>query len=210
MVTVNKNVNSEKIFREDIQWLRGFSVLAIILFHVADRSFPNGYLGVNIFFIISGFVMGPLIYKMIAGKTSIKNLVIKFYLRRFFRLAPAFVAIVTGSLIMFYLFSPIVDHDRISGQALFSSLLIGNFGAYKFANNYFHPNTNPLIHLWSLSTEEQIYLIIPFFLIVLSFFIVFSKKKVDLFYLLLGLSSIIVQIILVTMDANLSLMDLVI
>ena len=196
MVTVNKNVNSEKIFREDIQWLRGFSVLAIILFHVADRSFPNGYLGVNIFFIISGFVMGPLIYKMIAGKTSIKNLVIKFYLRRFFRLAPAFVAIVTGSLIMFYLFSPIVDHDRISGQALFSSLLIGNFGAYKFANNYFHPNTNPLIHLWSLSTEEQIYLIIPFFLIVLSFFIVFSKKKVDLFYLLLGLSSIIVQIIL--------------
>jgi peptidoglycan/LPS O-acetylase OafA/YrhL len=193
---VNKNVSTEKIFREDIQWLRGFSVLAIILFHVADHSFPNGYLGVNIFFIISGFVMGPLIYEMIAEKTSIKNLVIKFYLRRFFRLAPAFVVIVTGSLIMFYLFTPSVNHDRISGQALFSSLLMGNFGAYKFANNYFHPTTNPLIHLWSLSTEEQIYLIIPFFLILLSFFIVFSKKKVDLFYLLLGLCSIVVQIIL--------------
>jgi len=196
VLTVHKNILTKNVFREDVQWLRGFSVLAIILFHLADHSFPNGYLGVNIFFVISGFVMGPLIYKIIVEKTSIKLSVLKFYLRRFFRLAPMFVTTITGSLIMFFLFCPIIDHGRISGQALFSSLLIGNFGAYKFANNYFHPNTNPLIHLWSLSTEEQIYVLIPFFLIILSFFTVFSKKKVKLFYFLLGLSSIIVQIIL--------------
>jgi peptidoglycan/LPS O-acetylase OafA/YrhL len=153
----------------NVQWLRGFSVLAVLLFHMDSNFFPNGYLGVDIFFVISGYVMLPQLLQFINAKNTWRQKLVKFYIRRILRLAPAFLIITLSCAILFFLFAPISDHNRIFGQYLSSLFLLGNLGAYKFGNNYFHPQPNPFLHLWSLSVEEQIYLILPLVLIFLSF-----------------------------------------
>ena len=181
-------------YRSDIQWLRGFSVLAVLLFHISADFAPNGYLGVNSFFVISGFVVGPIINDVIRFKQE-QNRIIKFYLKRFFRLAPMFSLTISIALILFFLFSPISDHKRISGQTLFSLALIGNLGAYKFGNDYFHPQPNPLIHLWSLATEEQIYIILPIIFLLATNFCFKNRflrhKSIYLYGIISGVSIII-------------------
>lgn len=183
----------KRTHRTDIQWLRGISVLAVVLFHANDKLFPNGYLGVNVFFVISGFVMAPLINNIVFADEFRYKLLTKFYLRRFLRLFPAFSAVLCSSLILFFVFGPTDDYFRIFGQAISSSLGIGNIGAYKFGNNYFHPQPNPLLHLWSLSTEEQIYIFIPFLLLIFTRFI--KKIQINIFfiYLAIGIASLLVQ-----------------
>jgi peptidoglycan/LPS O-acetylase OafA/YrhL len=186
-----KSLIKKTNYRTDVQWLRGIAVLAVVLFHFSNKLFPNGYLGVNVFFIISGFVVGPLINNITYNLKLKRKLLIDFYLRRLLRLLPAFTIIIAVSLILFFLFGPISDHGRISGQAYASFLLLGNFGAYKYGNNYFHPQPNPFIHLWSLSTEEQIYIIIPILLMV---FISLKRYRLIIFYLFVGIISFILQV----------------
>ena len=102
-------------------------------------------------------------------------------MRRFYRLAPAFVVSLIFSTVLIFLFDSVPLHERFINQAFASILMIGNFGAYKFpGNSYFLTNPNPLIHTWSLSVEEQIYLSIPLLLA----FITFKRKRGRKFFLL--------------------------
>ena len=170
-------------YRKDIQVIRGLAVAAIVLFHFNKTYFPNGYLGVDIFFVISGFVVTPLMLRIFFNNEKIR-LIYKlksFYSARFYRLAPAFVVSLIFSTILIFLFDSVPMHQRYINQAFASILMVGNFGAYKFSgNNYFQPNPNPLIHTWSLSVEEQIYLSIPLLLA----FITFKRKRGRKFFLL--------------------------
>jgi peptidoglycan/LPS O-acetylase OafA/YrhL len=158
--------------RRDIQVLRGLAVLAVILFHANESFFPMGYLGVDVFFVISGFVVTPLILRIFIGQTKgkgnhLSNLKF-FYERRFYRLAPALVVTLTISAILIFLVGPISDHQRFANQGIATLLLVGNIGAYNFSGDYFSPNPNPLVHTWSLSVEEQIYIVLPIlFMIIL-------------------------------------------
>jgi peptidoglycan/LPS O-acetylase OafA/YrhL len=154
---------AEKTYRRDIQVLRGVAVLAVVLFHANESYFPNGYLGVDIFFVISGFVVTPLILRIFIKQTArerLANLGL-FYKNRFYRLAPALAATLTISAIFIFLFASIDDHQRFIRQGITALLLIGNLGAYKYSTDYFSPIPNPLIHTWSLSVEEQIYIFLP-------------------------------------------------
>lgn len=170
-------------YRKDIQVIRGLAVAAIVLFHFNKTYFPNGYLGVDIFFVISGFVVTPLMLRIFFNNEKIR-LIYKlksFYSARFYRLAPAFVVSLIFSTILIFLFDSVPMHQRFINQAFASILMVGNFGAYKFSgNNYFLPNPNPLIHTWSLSVEEQIYLLIPLLLA----FITFRRNRSWKFFLL--------------------------
>ena len=161
---------SETKYRRDIQVLRGLSVLAVVLFHANENFFPLGYLGVDVFFVISGFVVTPLILRIFTDQTNnggrLSNLRY-FYKRRFYRLAPALAVTLTISAISIFLLGPISDHQRFARQGIGSLLLVGNLGAYKYSGaDYFAPNPNPLVHTWSLSVEEQIYIFLPLILIV--------------------------------------------
>ena len=154
-------------YRRDIQVLRGLAVLAVILFHADESYFPLGYLGVDIFFVISGFVVTPLILRIFTdpSRGGVLSNLRYFYKRRFYRLAPALAATLTLSAVTIFLLGPIADHQRFSRQGIATLLLVGNVGAYRYAGDYFSPHPNPLVHTWSLSVEEQIYIFLPLFLI---------------------------------------------
>jgi len=169
----------EKNKRKDIQALRGLAVLLVVIFHAKESWLPNGYLGVDIFYVISGFVMAPLI-KKIRNSDSIFMGLKMFYRRRFLRLAPAlgFMFIISLPIIAF--FGNLTDLQRISKQGFFSFLLLGNLGAHMFASNYFAVNQNAFIHLWSLSVEEQFYFISPLIFLLFSIFKFKPNKRIIL------------------------------
>jgi peptidoglycan/LPS O-acetylase OafA/YrhL len=157
-------------FRRDIQALRGLAVLAVVLFHANENIFSLGYLGVDVFFVISGFVVTPLVLRIFVveenGGGLLSNLSY-FYRRRFFRLAPALAAIlITSTILVFFLGSPSI-HQRFAMQGIATLLLLGNLGAYRYSGDYFSPSPNPLVHTWSLSVEEQIYIFLPIFLMLI-------------------------------------------
>ncbi len=160
----------ETKYRRDIQVLRGLAVLAVLLFHAKEISFPLGYLGVDVFFVISGFVVTPLILRIFADQANVSvrlNNLKVFYKRRFYRLAPALAAVLTISIVIILLLGPVSDHQKIAQLGISTLLLVGNFGAYKYSGDYFDVSPNPLIHTWSLSVEEQIYIFLPLILILI-------------------------------------------
>jgi peptidoglycan/LPS O-acetylase OafA/YrhL len=160
---------SQNLFLADIQMLRGIAVIAVIIFHSTELM-KYGYLGVDIFFVISGFLITPKIADIILDFQTRKNLhkLKIFYLKRFFRITPSLTVTLSISTIIIFFTSNVEEHSRIIKQGLAAILLVGNYGAYEFNGNYFSPNPNPFTHTWSLSLEEQIYLILPILLIVLA------------------------------------------
>ena len=162
-------------YRQDIQVLRGLAVLAVVVFHANETLFPLGYLGVDIFFVISGFVVTPLILRIFSeyeGGESRSSNIRLFYRRRFYRLAPALAVTLIFSVVSIFLFAPISIHERFARQGIATLLLAGNLGAYRYSGNYFSPDPNPLVHTWSLSVEEQIYVFLP-----LLFLLLLYKRK---------------------------------
>jgi peptidoglycan/LPS O-acetylase OafA/YrhL len=152
--------------RTDIQLLRGVAVVAVIFFHAFERLLPGGFLGVDIFFVISGFVVSPLIQKIFDEKIveNRRTLLKQFYTARIFRLMPAFFVSLSISIFLVLLLASPSEHLRFIKQCIASFFLLGNFGAYGFNGDYFSPNPNPWVHTWSLAVEEQIYLFLPMML----------------------------------------------
>jgi peptidoglycan/LPS O-acetylase OafA/YrhL len=124
---------SKTKYRRDIQVLRGLAVLAVLLFHAEESYFPLGYLGVDVFFVVSGFVVTPLILQIFTDQANgwgvLSNLRY-FYMRRFYRLAPALAVMLSISAVTIFLLGPIADHQRFARQGIATLLLVGNFGAY--------------------------------------------------------------------------------
>ena len=162
-------------YRRDIQVLRGLAVIAVVLFHVNQNYFSLGYLGVDVFFVISGFVVTPLILRIFNEEPNQKRSIYtlkNFYVGRFYRLAPALVSTIMVSGFLIILLDPFTNQQDFARQAVSALVLIGNFAAYKYSGDYFSPSPNPLVHTWSLSVEEQIYIFLPFIL-----FIILRKRK---------------------------------
>ncbi len=161
---------SETKYRRDIQVLRGLAVLAVVLFHAKESYFPLGYLGVDVFFAISGFVVTPLILRIFTDQTNVGGRLSNlkyFYKRRFYRLAPGLAVTLIISAVIISLLGPAADHQRFARQGIATLLLGGNVGAYSYSGDYFSPNPNPLVHTWSLSVEEQIYIFLPLILMLI-------------------------------------------
>lgn len=169
-------------YRQDIQILRGLAVISVLLFHAKQSYFPLGYLGVDSFFVISGFVVTPLIIRIFLQANTWNGLS-NFFRSRFFRLAPAMSVMLVFSSFLIFLFGPPTDHQKFAKQGIATILLIGNLGAHLFAGNYFLPNQNPLTHTWSLSVEEQIYIFLPVFFLFLLFLRVNIRKYWKSIYL---------------------------
>ena len=154
--------------RTDIQVLRGLAVTAVVLFHANEKIFPTGFVGVDVFFVVSGFVVTPLILRILENqefKHGIRKDLFTFYRRRFYRLAPALSVTLTISTVLIFLLGPPGDHQRIARQGIATLFILGNMGAYTYGGDYFSPNPIPFLHTWSLSVEEQIYLFLPLLLI---------------------------------------------
>jgi peptidoglycan/LPS O-acetylase OafA/YrhL len=157
---VKKMINNEKIsVRADIQVLRGLAVFSVLLYHAKIEFIASGYLGVDVFFVISGFLITGLIKRgIIENKFSI----IDFYVRRAKRLLPAgYIVILLTIFFSSFLVTGDVLKDLIE-QVIGAVTMTANFVLWK-QSGYFSGTAElkPLLHMWSLSIEEQYYIIIP-------------------------------------------------
>ena len=126
--------------RRDIQILRGLAVISVVLFHAEPNVFKSGFLGVDAFFVISGFVITPLMVASIENRSSIKYPVLDFYRKRIYRFAPAFGVTIMVSILLIFLLGNLKDHERFFKQSISALLLVGNFSAPELSGDYFHPN----------------------------------------------------------------------
>ena len=144
--------------------------MSVVLFHANPDFFKSGYLGVDVFFVVSGYVVAPLLIRIAKPDNdahgTTKERVFSFYVKRIYRLLPALGVTLSVSILLFLLLLKPSDLTRIAQQGIASLLSAGNFGASKFNTNYFQSEPNPFLHTWSLSVEEQIYLLIPILLLV--------------------------------------------
>lgn len=151
--------------RLDIQGLRALSVIAVVAYH-ADLAIPGGFVGVDVFFVISGFVITAMLLREKASTGKIR--LGRFYSRRFRRLTPALAVMVTVTIIgSAFLLSPLGVQQNVAITAIGALGLFANFAIGRTSGGYFDiaASHNPLLHTWTLSLEEQFYLIFPFILL---------------------------------------------
>lgn len=148
-------------FRSDIEGLRGIAVLLVVLFHCGVPGFAGGFIGVDIFFALSGYLITNLIVYEIQRNGSFRFR--EFYARRVRRLLPASGLVVVGTLLLsFALYSPLEQAAHAS-MARYTLVYISNYFLMRDATDYFAHDvaTNPYLHTWSLAVEEQFYLLWP-------------------------------------------------
>ena len=160
-----------KNLRQDITGLRAIAVLAVTLFHIDHVMLPQinlfkgGFLGVDIFFVISGFLMTMLIMRKGGGLQSGDFSLLKFYQRRAKRICPALIATLVFFLALgYFIFSP-EDLKNAGREASKAVLFISNYYFAKRAGYFDTVATDKLfLHTWSLSVEWQFYIVYPFIL----------------------------------------------
>ncbi len=152
----------EIAYRPDIDGLRTIAVGTVILFHGKLGVLPGGFVGVDVFFVISGFLISSIVLGEIAhGRFSLAG----FYERRIRRILPALMAVLAAVMIAGALLYPPQDYVLLAKSAKAAALFYANFFFHGQAG-YFQPDaeTQPLLHTWSLAVEEQFYLVAPLFL----------------------------------------------
>ena len=163
----SRNLNQN--YRPDIDGLRALAILPVILFH-ADLGCPGGFVGVDIFFVISGFLITSLILKEINDDAFS---LINFWERRIRRILPALAVVVLATLVAgWFLFLP-VDFELLGKSVIAQATLLSNVFFYRQSlagGGYFAPvsDTKTLLHTWSLAVEEQFYVLFPLLLIMLA------------------------------------------
>lgn len=152
------NIEEKAYHRPDIQGLRGVAVLLVVIYHTGV-ALPGGFIGVDMFFVISGFVITQVLLREFeeTGTIRLRN----FYARRARRLIPALsLTIVFTLLISLVVMSPFGEQQQIIKTAVASVFFAGNIHLFA-TNTYDALKNNPLRHLWSLGVEEQFYWIYP-------------------------------------------------
>ena len=166
-------------YRKEIDGLRAVAVIPVILYHAGfNRFFAGGYVGVDIFFVISGYLITSVIE---ADCDNHKFSLVNFYERRCRRILPAlFLILFLSSIFAYYWMSP-SQLDEYGHTLISIILLSSNFFFWWKDDGYFSrlSDLNPLVHTWSLAVEEQFYFVFP----LLCYF--FRQKKSQLFLVLI-------------------------
>jgi peptidoglycan/LPS O-acetylase OafA/YrhL len=172
-------------YRAHIDGLRAIAVLGVVLFHFGATWLPGGFIGVDVFFVISGFLIAKSLYADVdSGSFSILG----FYERRMRRIAPAFFVVTAAtSLAAFLVFFPnqLMTYGR---SLIWAVLAFGNVYFY-LRTDYFGPSADetPLLHYWSLGVEEQFYFLFPGLLLLIARFAPKARAKLVLGLLVVSL-----------------------
>jgi peptidoglycan/LPS O-acetylase OafA/YrhL len=151
-------------FRGDVEGMRGIAILLVAAYHARLPGFRGGFVGVDVFFVLSGYLITGLLVKEIS--TTGKLNFWEFYARRARRLLPAAALVLAVTLVASRFIYPPFQQLMFGGTALATAAYISNLWFASAATNYLAPDAsaNPFLHTWSLSVEEQFYLVWPLLL----------------------------------------------
>lgn len=178
-------LNHQNSYRRDIDGLRAIAILLVVGYHASPRWFSSGFIGVDVFFVISGYLITKIILLEFHSKTfTFKN----FYERRICRILPAFLILLAPVVVFGFFKLNSVEFKQLAESVFFSSIfayninLVGSSGYFDFP-----ASQKPLLHLWSLGVEEQFYIIWPA-AIVLAYNLKISSIKLLVFLVLASLA----------------------
>ena len=158
------NTSQHISYRKDVDGLRAIAFLSVFFYHLGFEFFGSGYSGVDIFFVISGYLIGGQIVNSVqSGSFSFRE----FYSRRFRRILPALYFVIISCMVVGYFWLLPYDYQYFFGAAFSAVIWLSNVW-FMERIDYFNPEAanDPLVHTWSLGVEEQFYLFAPLLLIV--------------------------------------------
>ena len=150
---------SHPLYRPDIDGLRALAVLSVVAFHASPAALPGGYVGVDVFFVISGFLITSIICRSVeAGRFSFAD----FYARRSKRIFPALIIVLVATWLCGWVILLPGEYEQLGKHMAAGAGFVSNFALWQ-ESGYFDnaADSKPLLHLWSLGIEEQFYLIWP-------------------------------------------------
>lgn len=157
--------NSLSQYRREIDGLRALAILPVVLFHFSIPGLDGGFVGVDIFFVISGFLIGGLLWAELDGTGGIR--LGRFFLRRIRRLAPAYFFMAISCLVIGWFMLLPFEFQELGKELISSTVYLSNVYFFLSAG-YFDTAAEEklLLHTWSLAVEEQFYIVLPLFLLV--------------------------------------------
>ena len=165
-----KNKQTTLSYRPEIDGLRAIAVISVIIFHLNPDTISGGFVGVDIFFVISGFLLTSIILK---EENASKFSLLHFWSRRIRRILPALVTMIATTLVVGLFFLYKTSHQEMGSQALYSLFSLANIQMWLLTRDYWGPQANDsyFLHTWTLSVEEQFYALLPLF------FLLFFKYR---------------------------------
>jgi peptidoglycan/LPS O-acetylase OafA/YrhL len=194
-----KSKNNILAYRADIDGLRAFAIVSVIVFHSFPDILPGGFIGVDVFFVISGYLISKIIYE---GMSSNSFSFSEFYIHRIRRIFPALV-VVLFVVLVFGWFALVAEEYALLGKHSAGGVAFVNNVLLWKEDGYFGKASElkPLMHLWSLGVEEQFYLVFPIF-IWLIWLIRGFQFKIYLVVSLLAFLSFLANIYWVKIDSS--------
>ena len=164
-------------FRQDIQGLRALAVLLVVLDHAKIGPFHGGFIGVDVFFVISGFLITGLLVSE-AERTGRVSL-LGFYARRARRILPAATLVIVATVGVGIYFLSAVEANGAIEDALWATFFAANFKLARDGTDYFQNDTppSPLQHYWSLAVEEQFYVVWPLLVLLLCLYAAWRARR---------------------------------
>ena len=156
---IGKSTNKVRLYRPDIDGLRAFAIILVLGYHIFPNQITGGFVGVDIFFVISGFLItGIILQDLRCSKFAFSE----FYFRRIKRLLPTLLVVLGCTYIFGWLVLLPNDFVELSKHIIGGVSYVANFTLW-LDSGYFDalPELKPLLHLWSLAIEEQFYIIWP-------------------------------------------------
>ena len=156
---MSKNLGPSLPYRPDIDGLRSVAVLSVLVFHAWPGWLPGGFVGVDIFFVISGFLITSIIQKEVAEDTFTIG---RFYARRVRRIFPALLIVLVVSVLFGWFVLLSGEFKQLGKHAAAGAGFISNIVFWSEAGYFDNAaESKPLLHLWSLGIEEQFYIVWP-------------------------------------------------
>ena len=152
--------SSRPKYRADVDGMRALAILAVLFFHAYPTSVPGGFIGVDIFFVISGYLISSIIFR---GLTLGTFSFFDFYARRVRRIFPAVTVVLVSSFILGFYFLTPYELVELVEESPYAAFFLENWRLYVTTGGYWETATElqPFMHFWSLGVEEQYYILYP-------------------------------------------------
>ena len=178
-------------YRPDVDGLRAIAVLSVIAFHFSKTALPGGYFGVDMFFVLSGYLITSIIWREISlGEFS----VVRFYDRRIRRIAPALLLVLVATTVGATVLLLPMDLIGYARSLLATVAFVANVYFWR-DTDYFSrlADEKPLLHMWSLGVEEQFYVLFPLLLLLVASY---ARKRVTTWITVTVLASLLFNVLL--------------